>query len=265
MTSILISLRFLQTPITSIFDFRVLLAFFSVSVFQASHSQFTHTFSPPLSAPLLYNHGLRSILMSLLFLETPTTAAFESGFLLAFFSVTCPSGLALQISARWVLRCVLFCSQNNEWSSIRIALSYNKPPSPLLSTSVSCSSSRCLVLQALHYKSLCHKNTRLFVPSFTAILSSLSYIEIIPALFAFYKLPSPRHSTPMFWPPFSRYTFFGLASPIHATRVLFCQLCCSHNHELTSILLSVPICRLKSLTHFGLRFQPSSRCLSFSI
>ena len=168
-----------------------------------------------------YNHGLRSILMSLLFLETPTTAAFDSDFLLAFFSVTGPAGLALQISARWVLHCVLFCSQNNEWSSIRIALSFNKPPCPLLSTSVSCASSRCLVLQALYYKSLCYTNTRLFGPSSTAILSSQSYIEIIPTLFAFCILPPPRHSTPVCWPPLSRYTLFGLASPIHATRSSF--------------------------------------------
>ena len=137
-----------------------------------------------------------------------------------------------------------------------MTLLYYRLPSPLHSTSVSCSpSSRHLSFRlcisnictlALHFLLLClHNHTPRSILMSFPFLKNSHHISIRPA--------RPARHLLGFYPS-------DFVSPIQALLILFCMLCCSHIHSLTSILIA----RFLLQTHITPRIDPRVLLAIFS-
>lgn len=172
-----------------------------------------------------HNHSPGAVVSHQLSFGPPCPARYHLGVL---FIRLCTCSISL---------CLLFCSQNHAMTSSLIAPPFCRLPSALLSTTASCSSSsRCLVLIALHY---IFTHVWSFFPRSFALQS---YIDIYPEISPFCAKSAPFDLLILSVHFVSCLSGYALQIP--ARLVLLCLLFCPRNLTMTSILSPHPFCRL---------------------
>lgn len=222
--------HFLQSPVATLFNLRVLLVLAPCTSGFASP---IHAHLVPFCFALLFLESFVSINPALGFQHTPITTPFDLRVLLAFSTVSVVQTL-YQLHERLVLLCLLFCSHNPALASIP-----NHPPANPSLQSFRCSCPAILILNVLSF-GVCITNSQTLGQPLSALLSSQSYIDINLNLSLFSTdsqllIVRPPCTTRLLLDDLSSFIFIKIDPRL----VLLCLLCCFHNHALTSILMSL--------------------------